>query len=285
MQQVRAAAFAVFLGLAAAPAVAAAHAITLPWHDAAVVRPHHVTVPAVRHHGSAALAVRLTGPYRGPDTATFALMPGGDCHDGTIEVDVAGAVLPDAPADARGFVGVACRLEAAGGSVAGEGVSLRRARWSAADQVRRNHATQYVAYPGYDCARRRREAPAPYEAYTDLVPDAWTQLRIDVLGAPAQLYVGAAAQPVRMVRDLKRGPPAHGTGGLWGGIGPDGHFRNLSMRPRSRSGRTLVIRHKRPTRTRRDDAHDGGCCTTSRIGAFSRVRSDGGWTKIPKVQG
>jgi hypothetical protein len=66
MQQVRAAAFAVFLGLAAAPAVAAEHAITLPWHDATVVRPHHVTVHAVRHHGSAALAVRLTGPYRGP---------------------------------------------------------------------------------------------------------------------------------------------------------------------------------------------------------------------------
>src|SRR4029434_2940661 len=80
-----------------------------------------------------------------------------------------------------------------------------------------------------------------------------------------------AAQPVRMVRDLKRAPPAHGTEGLWGGIGPDGHFRNLSMRPRSRSGRTLVIRNKRPTRTRRDDAHDGGCCTTSRIVSYGLI--------------
>src|SRR5262249_26604945 len=76
------------------------------------------------------------------------------------------------------------------------------------------------------------EAPAQYEAYTDLVPDAWTHLRIDVSGAMAQLYVGAAAQPVLLVHDLKHGPQSHGTVGLWVGIGTDGHFRNLSIRPR-----------------------------------------------------
>ena len=118
MQHVRAAAFAVVLGLAAAPAVAEEHALTLSLHNAAVVQPHNVTVQAVRHHGSEALEVRLTGPYRGPDTDTFAFVPGVDSHDGTIEVDVAGSVLPDAPADARGFVGVAFRIDAEGGSFA-----------------------------------------------------------------------------------------------------------------------------------------------------------------------
>jgi hypothetical protein len=232
MKHVRAAAFAVLLGLAAAPAVAENPAITLPLNDAAVVRPHNVTVQAVRHHGSEALEVRLTGPYRGPDTDTFAFVPGVDFHDGTIEVDVAGGVLPDAPADARGFVGVAFRINAEGGSFACEGFYIRPTNGRADDQVRRNHATQYFAYPGYDFDRLRREAPAQYEAYTDLVPDAWTHLRIDVSGATAQLYVGAAAQPVLLVRDLKRGPQAHGTVGLWVGIGTDGHFRNLSIRPR-----------------------------------------------------
>jgi hypothetical protein len=34
------------------------------------------------------------------------------------------------------------------------------------------------------------------------------------------------------VNDLKRGADAHGTVGLFVGIGADGHFRNLSVRPR-----------------------------------------------------
>jgi hypothetical protein len=46
MNHVRAAAFAVFLGLAAAPAVADDQAITLFLNDASVVRPHSVTVQA-----------------------------------------------------------------------------------------------------------------------------------------------------------------------------------------------------------------------------------------------
>jgi hypothetical protein len=232
MNPVRAVVFTVLLGCVAVPAVAEEQALVLPLHDAAAVQPHNVTVTAVRHHGSEALEVRLTGPYRGPDTDTFALVPGVDFHDGTIEVDVAGAVLPDTPADARGFIGVAFRIDADGGSFACEGFYIRPTNGRADDQVRRNHATQYFAYPGYDFDRLRREAPAQYEAYTDLVPDAWTHLRIDVSGATARLYVGAAAQPVLIVHDLKHGPQAHGTVGLWVGIGTDGHFRNLSIRPR-----------------------------------------------------
>jgi hypothetical protein len=53
-----------------------------------------------------------------------------------------------------------------------------------------------------------------------------------VSGASARLYVGAAAQPALVVRDLKRGADAHGTVGLFVGIGTDGHFRNLSIRTR-----------------------------------------------------
>jgi hypothetical protein len=232
MKNVRAVVLAVLLSLSAAPAVAEDKAITLPLNDASVVRPHNVTVQAVRHNGADALEVRLSGPYRGPDTDTFAFVPGLDFHDGTIEVDVAGSVLPDAPADARGFVGVTFRTDAEGGSFACEGFYIRPTNGRAEDQVRRNHSTQYFSYPGYDFDRLRREAPAQYEAYTDLVPDEWTHLRIDVSGATARLYVGAAAQLVLMVRDLKRGPQAHGTVGLWVDIGTNGHFRNLSIRPR-----------------------------------------------------
>src|SRR5438270_8450567 len=98
-------------GLAPA-AFAQGEGVTLALNDAAQVQPHNVTATAVRYRGSDALEVRLTGPYRGPDTDTFAFVPGFDFHNGTIEVDVAGTPLPSALPGARGFVGVAFRIDA-----------------------------------------------------------------------------------------------------------------------------------------------------------------------------
>jgi hypothetical protein len=217
---------------AALPAMAEQDAVTLPLRDAATVRPHHVTITAVRYAGSDALEVRLTGPYRGPDTDTFAFVPGLDFHDGTIEVDVAGSPLPDAPPGARGFVGIAFRIDTGGDDFSCEGFYIRPTNARAEEQVRRNHSTQYFSYPGYDFDRLRREAPEQYEAYADLMPGEWTHLRIEVSGTAARFYIGAAAQPTLVVRDLKHGAAAHGTVGLFVDNGTDGHFRNLTIRPR-----------------------------------------------------
>ena len=219
------------LGFGGPAAVAQGGTVTLPLNDASQVRPRNVTAAGVNYHGSDALEVRQIGPYRGYDTDTFAYVPGIDFHDGTIEVDVAGALLPTAPPDARGFVGVAFRIDAEGGSFACEGIYIRPTNGRADDQVRRNRSTQYFAYPGYDFDRLRREAPGRYESYVDLVPGEWTRLKIEVAGAAARLYVGDATQPALIVSDLKRGADAHGTIGLFVGVGTDGHFRNLSVRP------------------------------------------------------
>jgi hypothetical protein len=229
MQSARAAILAMLLSMLASHVVAEGSAVTLPLNDASQVTPRNVTVGAVRYGGSDALEVRQTGPYRGFDTDTFAFVPGLDFHDGTIEVDVAGSSLPDAPPNARGFIGVAFRIDAEGGSFASEGFYIRPSNGRAEDQVRRNRATQYFSYPGYDFDRLRREVPGQYESYADLVVGEWTHLRIEVAGSTAQFYVGGAAQPALIVRDLKRGPDAHGTVGLFVGIGADGHFRNLSV--------------------------------------------------------
>jgi len=209
---------------------AAADDVTLALNDAAQVRAQNVTVQAARYRGSDALAVRLTGPYLGPDQDTFAFIPGLDFHDGTIEVDVAGALLPDALPGARGFIGVTFRID--NESFACEGIYVRPTNGRADDQVRRNRSTQYFSYPGFDFDRLRREAPGRYESYVDLVPGEWTHLRIEVSGATARLYVGPSSQPALVVNDLKRGADAHGTVGLFVDHGTDGHFRNLSIRPR-----------------------------------------------------
>jgi hypothetical protein len=203
-------------------------ATTLSLNDTSRLQPRNVIVAATHYRDSDAVEVRQSGPYRGPDVDTFAFVAGLDFHDGTIEVDVAGSILPGANSNVRGFVGVAFRVDPE--TFACEGLYIRPTNGRADDQVRRNHATQYFSYPGYDFDRLRREAPSKYESYSDLVLDAWTHLRIEVSGATARLYVGAAEQPVLIVNDLKRGADAHGSVGLFVGIGTDGHFRNLSVR-------------------------------------------------------
>jgi hypothetical protein len=232
MRRVRSKALAVLLSCWTFPIAAAETAVTLVLNDASVVTPHNVTVKAVHHAGSDALEIRQAGQIKGFDPDTFAYIPGLDFHDGTIEVDVAGSPLPSALPTARGFVGVAFRIDVAGGTFASEGLYVRPTNGRADDQLRRNHATQYFSYPDYDFDRLRREAPGQYESYADVVPDEWIHLRVEVAGASAQFYVNGATQPTLIVQDLKHGADAHGTVGLWAGNGADCHFRNLSIHAR-----------------------------------------------------
>jgi hypothetical protein len=204
--------------------------LSLALDNAAQVEARNVTVRAVEYHGSPGLEVRRSVSGAAPDIDTFAFVPGLDFHNGTIEVEVAGSPLPDAPAGARGFVGVVFRVETTDGSFGCEGIYLRPTNGRADDQVRRNHSTQYFAYPGHDFSRLRREAPARYESYVDLVPGEWTAMRIEVEDATAKLFVGTAQQPVLIVNDLKRGADAHGSVGLYVDNGTDGHFRKLRIR-------------------------------------------------------
>ena len=229
---IRAMTLAVLLSIPALPVFASVSTIMLPLNDASAVRPRNVMVNAVAYRGSDALEIRQTGPTRGFDVDSFAFVPDLDFHDGTIDVDVAGSLLPTALTGARGFIGVAFRIGGEGDGFACEAFYIRPTNGRADDQLRRNHSTQYFSYPGFDFDRLRREAPGKYESYVDVVPDEWTHLRVEVSGATARFYVGTATQPVLIVNDLKRGSETHGTVGLWVGNGTEGHFRNLLVRPR-----------------------------------------------------
>jgi hypothetical protein len=228
--------FAVVITCAAAAltviqvADAAETELSLALDNAAQVEARNVTAQAVDYHGGPALEVRRRVSGAAPDIDTFAFVPGFDFHNGTIEVEVAGSPMPDAPPGARGFVGVVFRVQTTDGSFASEGIYLRPTNGRADEQVRRNHSTQYFAYPGYDFARLRREAPAQYESYVDLIPGEWTAMRIEVQGTTAKLFVGEAPQPALIVNDLKRGTDAHGSVGLYVDNGTDGHFRKLRVR-------------------------------------------------------
>jgi hypothetical protein len=201
---------------------------------------NEVVATSVTYKGRAAAQAKYPklgpGGYAGPDRPTFAFLPVVDFRNGTIEVDVAGSVAPNAPKDApltpRGFVGIVFRL--APDLSKFEGIYLRPANARAEDQVRRNHATQYFSYPGYTFVRLRKESPEKYESYVDLVPGEWTTMRIEVNGEKVLLYVNGSAQPVLVVNDLKLGSEAHGSIGMWVDIGTEAYFSNLRITARGK---------------------------------------------------
>jgi hypothetical protein len=152
-----------------------------------------------------------------------------DFSNGVIEAEVAGALAPGAGAEARGFIGIAFRVQEDLQTY--DAFYLRPTNGRADDQERRNHAAQYISLPEWPWARLRKETPSRYEAYVDLVPGAWTKVRIEVRGEQARLYVHDNQQPTLIVKDVKSGANGRGGVALWLEPGTVAHFRNLTVRP------------------------------------------------------
>ncbi len=187
---------------------------------------HNVVVSPVSHDGRDGLLVTEPPGAGDHGEKKLAVVPGTAFRDGTIEVDVAGRPAAGAQEAARGFVGVAFRVGP--DAEAFECFYIRPTNGRADDQLRRNHSTQYFSFPGHPWHKLREEAPGLYESYADMVPGAWTRLRITVEGERARLYVGGAEQPALIVNDLKLGE-REGAIGLWIGPGTEGFFADLRV--------------------------------------------------------
>jgi hypothetical protein len=170
-------------------------------------------------------AVQVIAKPDAANASSYALVKEVSFRDGVIEVDLAGQPAAGAVAGARGFIGIAFRIQGDGHY---EYIYLRPTNGRADDQVRRNHSTQYSSYPDFDFARSRQEAPEKYESYVDLQPGVWTRYRIEVEGRKARLYVNGAEQPTLIVNDLKLDPREGGVA-LWVGPGTEGYFSNLKI--------------------------------------------------------
>jgi hypothetical protein len=155
----------------------------------------------------------------------LAVIEGSNFSSGIIEAEVAGTPGPGAGEGARGFVGIAFRLQPDMRTY--DAFYLRPTNGRVDDQERRNHATQYISHPDWPWFRLRQETPSKYEAYVDLVPGAWTKIRVEVHGERARLFVHDNPQPTLVVNDLKSGASARGAVALWLGPGTIAHFRNL----------------------------------------------------------
>lgn len=189
---------------------------------------HNVIAKSVRYNGFDGLNViakpGLKGPEEGGcDNCTYLELEDINFKNGSIEIEVAGKPLPDSPDWARGFVGVVFRLN----GDSSEGIYIRPLNSTSENQLQRNHSVQYFSKPGYPWQVLREQTPGKYEAWADLEVGEWTQLRIDVEGATAILYINGQKEPSLIVNDLKLGSDASGTVGLYSERTSDAYFRNL----------------------------------------------------------
>ena len=179
---------------------------------------HDVKAEAVTYDGKP--AVRVNALPEAANGASYAILKSSRFHNGTIEVELAGKPAANAGPGARGFIGIAFRIQ--GNSF--EYIYLRPTNGRAADQIRRNHSTQYASYPEFDFDRLRKESAEKYESYVDLEPGVWTKYRIVIDGTKARLFVHEVAQPCLIVNDMKLGD-SEGAVALFVGPGTEGISR------------------------------------------------------------
>lgn len=202
--------------------------------DAQVIRfekdklePTNVSMSLEKLMGKYVVKVMKNPILKEVDQPTFVKIKGTNFQNGTIEVSVLSRLLPDANELARGFIGVAFRINE--DNTKFESIYIRPTNARADDQIRRNHSIQYFSFPDFPFMRTRKETPEKYESYTDMALNEWIKIKITVKDSKAQLFINDAVQPNLIVNDLKHGADSSGAIGLWVDVGTEGYFKDLKI--------------------------------------------------------
>jgi hypothetical protein len=219
---------AVLLGVFTFISLNAQQSTVQPAQSFALTDPSDLTVTggkaeAVEYRGRK--AVRLTTQS---EEGVFAFLKGIQIQDGTIEADIAMKATTPPGVRMPGFIGIAFRARTDASHY--DMFYLRPGNSHSENQAMRNHSVQYIAQPGFDWYKLRREWPWVYESYADLQPEAWTKMKIEVHGRTAKLYVNGSDTPSLIVDGLK-GEDLQGSVALWGYPGEEAYFSNLKFVP------------------------------------------------------
>lgn len=193
------------------------------------LQPNKVYMSIVKVDRKTALRIQKDSTVKAVDEASFVKVNNKKLHNGTIEVEVLSRLLPNASATARGFIGLAFRINSDNSRF--ECIYIRPTNGRAEDQIRRNHSIQYFSYPDFKFDRLRKESPEKYEAYADMGLDEWIKMKVDVSGNTAKLYLNNNTHPSLIVNDLKLGD-SEGAIGLFVDVGTEGYFRNIKISAR-----------------------------------------------------
>jgi len=194
------------------------------------LEPVLVNMSVTNIDGKKVVRVTRDTATKGSDLPTFVRLNNtDDFSNGTIEVMLLSRLLPTADPNARGFIGLAFRINKDNSRF--ESIYIRPTNGRAEDQLRRNHSTQYFSYPDYKFDRLRKESEGKYESYADMGLNEWIKIKIVVKDAQARLYLNNYPQPVLIVNDLKLGTSNSGAIGLWVDTGTDAFFRDIKVMP------------------------------------------------------
>jgi hypothetical protein len=177
--------------------------------------------------GKKAVKVIKDSTVKEVDEATFVRIKDIDFKDGIIEVKVLSRLEKNASPTARGFIGVAFRINADNSKF--ECMYIRPTNGRAEDQVRRNHSIQYFSFPDFKFDKLRKVSPEIYESYADMGLNEWIKIKIVVKGKKAQLFLNDNKQPSLLVNDLKLGENNSGALGLFVDVGTEGYFTDLKI--------------------------------------------------------
>ena len=197
--------------------------------NANTLHPVQVSMSLEKLDGRDVVRVRKDPSVIEVDQPTFVRINGISFKNGVIKVKVLSRLLKNAPELARGFIGIAFRINELNSKF--ECIYIRPTNGRAEDQIRRNHSIQYFSYPDYPYTRLRKESPEQYETHADMGLNEWTQLRIEVKDQRATLFLNHNKYATLVVNDLKHGADTSGAIGLFVDVGTEGFFRDLQILP------------------------------------------------------
>ncbi|HEY1010742.1 MAG TPA: hypothetical protein VGE58_11555 [Daejeonella sp.] len=158
------------------------------------------------------------------DNPHYAKLTDVEFENGTIEVKVYSQIQNPSPFEsAQGFIGLAFRI--APNDTAFESIYLRPRVGRSENQLARNHAVQYFAYPDSKFDTLRKIAPGMYETSAPVNINEWITMRIEVAGERAELFINDAKYSTMIVSKM-RGSSKRGAIGLWVDIGTIGYFKD-----------------------------------------------------------
>lgn len=160
------------------------------------------------------------------DEPTFVKLKDCNIKNGIVEVKVLSRLLMDAPDFARGFIGIAFRIDENNSFY--ESIYLRPTNSRCDDQLRRNHTIQYYSYPDYKFDYLRKNSNGEYETYADIGLNEWITMKIEFKDKQAKLFLNEKEYSSFIVNEMK-GEIKSGSIGLWVEIGTEGYFKDLKV--------------------------------------------------------
>jgi hypothetical protein len=151
-----------------------------------------------------------------------------DFENGTIEVKMYSQIQDPSPyKPAAGFIGLYYRIAA--DDSAWESIYLRPKVGRINNQMARNHAVQYFAYPDFKFQTLRDKFPAgSFEGSAPVMLNEWITMRLEINGETAEMFINDLKYSSFIVNKML-GKSKKGYVGLYVDIATTGYFKDLKI--------------------------------------------------------